>query len=43
MSLVLIQKVNFAVDGIFAVITGGAITVSAVRNIIKETKFLIND
>lgn len=41
MSLVLVDKVHFAVDGTFAVIAGGIITVSAVRNIVKESKFLI--
>lgn len=43
MSLVLIQKVNYAVDGIFAVITGSIITVSAIKNIISQSKFLINN
>ena len=43
MSLLLIQRVNFAADGIFALITGGVITVSAMRNIIGESRRLIND
>ena len=43
MSLLLIQRVNFAADGIFALITGGVITVSALRNIIGESRRLIND
>ena len=43
MSLVLISKVNYAVDGIFAIITGSAVSVSAIKNIISETKYLINN
>lgn len=43
MSLFLIKKINFAVDGIFAIITGGIITASAIKNIIEESKFLINN
>ncbi|MBQ7741217.1 MAG: cation transporter [Eubacterium sp.] len=39
--LVLVKRVNYAVDGVFAVITGSVITVSAIKNIIKETKFLV--
>lgn len=41
MSLVLVDKVNFAVDGTFAVIAGGIITVSAIKNLIHESKYLI--
>ncbi len=43
MSLVLVTKINYAVDGLFAIITGSAITVSAIKNIVSETKFLINN
>ena len=43
MSLILIQRVNFAVDGTFAIITGSIITVSAIKNIISEAKFLVNN
>lgn len=43
MGLFLITKVNYAVDGIFAIITGAIITVSAIKNIISEAKFLINN
>ena len=43
MSLVLIQRVNYAVDGIFAIITGSIISVSAIKNIISQAKYLIND
>ena len=43
MSLVLISKVNYAVDGIFAIITGSAVSVSAIKNIVFETKYLINN
>ncbi len=42
MSLFLITKINFAADGVFAVITGLAVTVSAVKNIVRESKYLIN-
>ena len=41
MSLVLVTKLNYAVDGLFAIVTGSAISVSAIKNIIRETKFLI--
>ncbi|MCR5207341.1 MAG: cation transporter [Eubacterium sp.] len=41
MSLFLVSKLNYAVDGVFAIITGSVITVSAVRNLIKEAKYLI--
>lgn len=43
MSLFLVPRVEFATDGFFAVITGLIITVSAVKNIISQAKFLIND
>lgn len=43
MSLFLIGKINFAVDGIFAIITGGMITASAIKNIVEESKYLINN
>ena len=43
MSLILIQRVNFAADGIFAIATGSIITLSAIRNILQEAKYLIND
>lgn len=43
MSLFLITKINFAVDGIFAIITGTMITVSAIKEIVDDSKFLIND
>ena len=43
LSLFLVPKVNFAVDGIFAVVTGIVITVSAVKNIKEQTSFLINE
>ncbi len=41
MSLVLNEKVHFPIDGTFAVIAGVCITVSAVKNIIRESKYLI--
>lgn len=43
MSLVLIEKVNYAVDGIFAIVTGIIITISAIKNTAQQTKFLINN
>ncbi len=43
MGLVLVTKVNYAVDGIFAIITGSIISVSAIKNIVAETKYLINN
>lgn len=41
MSLFIVSKLNYAVDGVFAVVTGGIITVSAIRSLIKEAKFLV--
>ena len=41
MSLFLVSKLNYAVDGVFAIVTGGIITVSAIRSLIKEAKFLV--
>ena len=41
MSLFLVSKLNYAVDGVFAVVTGGIITASAIRSLIKEAKFLV--
>lgn len=43
MGLFLVNRINLAVDGFFAVICGLIITASAVKNIISETKFLITD
>ena len=43
MGMFLVNKTDLAVDGFFAVICGIAITVSAIKNIIKEAKFLITD
>lgn len=43
MSLILVAKVNYAVDGVFAIITGSAITVTAIRELISQVKYLIND
>ncbi len=42
MGLFLVTKVNFAVDAVFAVITGMIITGFSIKNIITETKYLIN-
>lgn len=43
MGLFLITRIKFAADGIFAILCGTIITVSAVRSIISETKYLINE
>ncbi len=43
MSLVLVERVNFAVDGMLAIAAGGFITVSAIKNILQESKYLINN
>lgn len=43
MSLLLVAKVNYAVDGVFAIITGSAITITAVRELISQAKYLINN
>ena len=43
MSLVLVSKINYAVDGLFAIVTGSIISASAIKNIIRETKYLINN
>lgn len=41
--LFLIVKVNYAVDGIFAIVTGTFITISAIKNIITHAKYLITN
>jgi cation diffusion facilitator family transporter len=41
MGLFLVNRINVAVDGFFAIVCGTAITVSAIKNIISESKFLI--
>ncbi len=43
MGLFIVGKLNYAVDGIFAIITGACITISAIKNIITQSKRLIND
>lgn len=43
MGLVLVEKINFAVDGLFAIITGAIITISAVKTVFEQSKFLINN
>ena len=43
MGLFLVNKINLAVDGIFALICGAIITASAIKNIISESKFLITN
>jgi len=43
MTLLLVTRVNLAVDGIFAIATGGIISASAIKGIVKETKFLVNN
>jgi len=39
--LFLVNKLGIAIDGWFAIICGGIITVCAIKNIIDESKFLI--
>lgn len=43
MSLLLITKINIAVDGFFAIITGTIITIMSIKNIVSEAKYLINN
>lgn len=43
MNMLLTDKVNFAFDAYFAFVCGAVITAEAVKCIIKETKFLINE
>lgn len=43
MGLFLITKINFAADGVFAIIIGTVVTVSAVKNIIEQGRYLINN
>lgn len=43
LGLFVVRKVGFAVDGIFAIVLGLVITVSAVKSIITEAKYIIND
>ena len=43
MGLFLIVRVRFAADGLFAILCGAVITVSAVRAVIAEAKYLINE
>ncbi len=43
MSLLLVARVNFAIDGIFAIITGSIITITAIKNVIAQTKYLITN
>ncbi|MGN1328353.1 MAG: cation diffusion facilitator family transporter [Eubacterium sp.] len=39
----LAEKINFAVDGIVAVIMGIAVAVTALKTVISQTKYLINN
>ena len=41
MGMVLVTKVNFAFDAYFAFLCGGIIAAEAIKNIVRETKFLI--
>ncbi len=43
MGFSLTTKVNFAVDGIFSIIIGTAVAISALKTAYKQAKFLIND
>lgn len=42
-SLFLVPLVNFAADGFFAVAAGAVVTAAAVKNLIDQAKYLIND
>ena len=42
MSLYLVQKINYAVDGYFAIALGLVIAISAIKTVVGETRFLIN-
>lgn len=41
--LFLIGKLNLAVDGIFAIITGSIISVSAIKGLFEQAKYLVNN
>ena len=43
MGLFLIVRVRFAADGVFAILCGAAVTVSAVRAVSAEARYLINE
>lgn len=42
MGLVLATKINFAIDGLLAIVLGVSIAISAIKNIIEQSKLLIN-
>lgn len=39
--LVLVTKINFALDGLLAILIGVSICISAIKNIIEQSKYLI--
>jgi len=41
-SLLLVERVNYAVDAVFAIVLGVGICVAAVKLLVKQTKILIN-
>ena len=41
--LIVVPKIGFAADGIFALVLGAIISASAIKDVIKEAKKLIND
>lgn len=43
MSLTLSVKINFAIDGIISVAIGLAVAVSAIKSIVEQSRYLIND
>lgn len=43
MSILLVTKVNFAIDGIFAIITGSVVSINAVKEVICQGKYLVNN
>lgn len=40
--LLLATKINFAIDGLLAIVLGVSIAISAIKNIIEQSKLLIN-
>ena len=42
-SLFITIRINYAADGVFAIIIGAVITVFAVKGVIREAKFIINN
>jgi divalent metal cation (Fe/Co/Zn/Cd) transporter len=43
MGFSLTTKLNYAVDGVFAVIIGLCVAISAIKTVVEQAKFLVND